>query len=545
MRHPFASARLPFLAFLAAVLTGQPALAAPPRTASSPLPAPVAAAIASSGLPNSSFGIYAAEVDGDRTVIRLNEEQPFTMASTTKLVTSLVALDLLGPYYRWHTSAYAMGPIVRDRLIGDLLIVGGGNAQLTSAELQAWFGRMRAQGLVEIQGDIVLDRFAFQLSAADHAHTPVQSANQPRHVWPDAMTLDEGLLTVVLQATRNGRPALRLQPALSDVRLVDRLTPGGGCEASAHWQKGSSRKDGKGAAGRPDEQAAEPRQVVDPPQAVESRQAAKPRPDAEPRQAAASDRGREPGLAEIVVQGNWSAACGTRAISFVPPADSGYAARALAQMWAAGGGVLQGKVVAPEHPLSASAVPAGDNGEPLKPLSFHRSKPLPEIIRDINKVSDNVGARNLMLSLAPGFPERAATLTGAQRTVRQWLRQHGLADGDIVVENGSGLSHSERARPRAMVQLLRQAWHGDQSQAFIDSLPIAGVDGTLANRLRGRAAGRAFLKTGTLNDTVALAGYVRGASGKMYAVAVMVNSPEAATARGAIDLVIEWLARSG
>ena len=487
-----------------------------------PIPGPVAAAIASSGLPSSSFGICVAEVDSDRTLVRLNEAQPFTMASTTKLVTSLAALDLLGPYYRWHTSAYAMGPIVRGRLIGDLLIVGGGNAQLTSAELQAWFGRMRAQGLVEIQGDIVLDHFAFQLSAADHAHTPVQSVNQPRHVWPDAMTLDEGLLTVVLQPARTGRPALRLQPPLSDVRLVDRLTPGGGCDASAHWQTGGGRKDRRGAAGGEDERAEDHRQA-----------------------AAANDRGREPGLAEVVVQGNWSAACGSKAISFVPPADSGYAARALAQMWAAGGGVLQGRVVAPAHPLGASAVPTGDNGEPLKPLSFHRSKPLPELIRDINKVSDNVGARNLMLSLAPGFPERPATLAGAQRTVRQWLRQQGLADGDIVVENGSGLSHAERARPQAMVQLLRQAWHGNQSQAFIDSLPIAGVDGTLANRLHGRAAGRAFLKTGTLNDTVALAGYVRGASGKMYAVAVMVNSPEAASARGAVDLVIEWLARTG
>lgn len=483
-----------------AALAPLQALAATPQAGASLLPSPVASLIASSGLPTSSFGIFAQEVDGDRVVVRLNAEQPYTMASTTKLVTSLAALDLLGPYYRWHTSAYAMGPMVRGRLAGDLLIVGGGNALLTSAELQAWFGRMRAQGLLEIQGDIVLDRFAFQLSAADHAHTPVQSANQPRHVWPDAMTLDEGLLTVVLKSNRNGRAALALQPALSEVRLVDRLTAGGGCDASAHWQQPGGGKAGGGGK--------------------------------------ASE-------AEVIVQGSFSAACGTRSISFVPPVDSGYAARALAQMWAAGGGILQGKVVAPDHPLGRSAVPIDENGEPLRPLSFHRSKPLPELIRDINKVSDNVGARNLMLSLAPGFPERPATLAGAQQVVRRWLREQGLADGDIVVENGSGLSHSERARPRALVQLLRQAWHGEQSQAFIDSLPIAGVDGTLAHRLQGRAAGRAFLKTGTLNDTVALAGYVRGASGKVYAVAAMVNNPEASTGRGAIDLLIEWLARAG
>ncbi len=455
------------------------------------LPPPVAAAIASSGLPTSSFGLFVQEVDGDRVLARLNEEQPYTMASTTKVVTSLAALDLLGPYYRWHTSAYAMGPIVDGTLQGDLLIVGGGNAQLTSAALQAWLGRMQQQGLREIAGDIVLDRFAFHLSAADHARTPVQSASQPRHVWPDAMTLDEGLLTVNLEPTRGARPALALQPALSDVRIVNQVTMGGGCDPWAQWRSGRA------------------------------------------------------GEAEVLVQGRWSAACGSRSISFVPPADSGYAARALARMWTASGGILRGKVVSPDRPLGDSAVPRGPDGEPLKPLSFDRSKPLPEIIRDINKVSDNVGARHLMLSLSPGFPERAATLAGAQKIMRMWLAQQGLAPGDIEVENGSGLSHSERARPRALVQLLRQGWHAEQAQAFIESLPIAGVDGTLANRLRGRAMGQAFLKTGTLNDTVALAGYVRGASGRTWAVAMMVVNPAAALGRSAMDATMEWIARNG
>ncbi len=447
--------------------------------------------MAGSGLPPSAFGVFVQAVDDDRVLAQLNGEQRFTMASTTKIVVSLAALDLLGPYYRWHTTAYALGPIADGRLHGDLLIVGGGDAQLTSAALQAWLGRIRAQGLLEIVGDIVLDRFAFHLDATDHANTPRQSAQQPRHVWPDAMTLDEGLLTVALAPGRGPRPALVLQPPLAEVRLVDETVLGGGCDPWAQW------RDGRGSE------------------------------------------------AQVVVRGGWSAACATRSISFVPPPESGYASRALARMWASGGGVLRGKVVAADRARGDSAVPRGVDGEPLKPLSFVRSKPLPEIIRDINKRSDNVGARNLMLSLSPGFPERAATLAGARRIVRMWLAQQGLAAGDIEVENGSGLSHSERARPRALVQLLRQGWHAEQAQAFIESLPVAGVDGTLVNRLRGRALGQAFLKTGTLNDTVALAGYVRGASGTTWAVALMVVHPEAARGRGAIDAMVEWVARSG
>jgi D-alanyl-D-alanine carboxypeptidase/D-alanyl-D-alanine-endopeptidase (penicillin-binding protein 4) len=215
-------------------------------------------------------------------------------------------------------------------------------------------------------------------------------------------------------------------------------------------------------------------------------------------------------------------------------------------MWAAAGGVLTGQVVAATVVPGVSPIPIGPGGEPLQPLSFHRSRPLPEMVRDINKTSDNVAARNLMLSLSPGFPGRPATLAGALNVIGRWLQDQGLSEGDVEVENGSGLSHSERAKPRAMVQLLRKAWRAEQAQAFFESLPIAGVDGTLAHRFQGgKAMGHAFLKTGTLNDTRALAGYVLGASGKMYAVAVMVNHPAPDRGRAAMDAFIEWLASHG
>lgn len=422
----------------------------------------------------------------------LNEESAYTMASTTKIVTSLAALDLLGPYYRWRTSAFAMGELAGGKLNGDLLIVGGGNAQLTSAQLQAWFVRIRQQGLREIDGNIVLDRHAFQLSAQDHAHTPIQSADEPGHVWPDAMTLDEGQLDILVQPSRHGRVALSLRPALSEVAIDNRLTTGSACNIEPRWEQGTN------------------------------------------------------GRAMVVVHGGWSSACGTRTVSFVPPPESGVAARALPAMWTAAGGLLRGHVVSADRAPGVSPIPTGPDGEPEQPLSFDRSGPLTELVRGINKVSDNVGARNLMLSLSPGFPNRPATLAGAQRVLGMWLRDQGLNDGDVEVENGSGLSHSERAKPRAMVQLLRKAWGAEQAQAFFDSLPIAGVDGTLKNRLGGAATrGQAYLKTGTLNDTRALAGYVHGASGKMYAVAFMVNDSDPALGRPALDAMVSWLAKNG
>jgi serine-type D-Ala-D-Ala carboxypeptidase/endopeptidase (penicillin-binding protein 4) len=373
------------------------------------LPPAVVQAIAASGLPPRSFGLFAQAVVGERTVFALNADEPYTMASTTKIVTSLAALDLLGPHYRWHTSAYALGTLAEGKLVGDLLIVGGGNAQLTSSGLGAWFARMQAQGLREIDGDIVLDREAFRLTPADHKGTPLQSTTEPRHVWPDAMTLDEGVVELVVQPGRGARTAVTLKPVLSEVDLVNRLKPGPACAVEPQWHGGAE------------------------------------------------------GRASVVVRGTWNAGCGGRTVQFVPPPESGIAARALPALWAAAGGVLRGRVVAAPGGPGANAVPREADGQLAQPMSFDRSKPLSELVRDINKASDNVGARNLMLSLSPGFPEQPATLAGAQKTIGLWLRDQGLAEGDIEVENGSGLSHTERARPRAMVQLLRKAWRAEQA----------------------------------------------------------------------------------
>jgi D-alanyl-D-alanine carboxypeptidase/D-alanyl-D-alanine-endopeptidase (penicillin-binding protein 4) len=135
-------------------------------------------------------------------------------------------------------------------------------------------------------------------------------------------------------------------------------------------------------------------------------------------------------------------------------------------------------------------------------------------------------------------PRRAASATGCARK--------GLADDDIHVDEGSGQSRAERGKPRALVQLLVNAWRSVASQAFVDSLPIAGVDGTLRHRMRsGAASGQAFLKTGTLSDTRALAGYVRGKSGRIYAVTAIVTHPNAAKGTPVLDSLIEWVAREG
>lgn len=228
---------------------------------------------------------------------------------------------------------------------------------------------------------------------------------------------------------------------------------------------------------------------------------------------------REDRPGELWVRGRWNEACGRQDI---------------ARMRAPGSSLQRVRHAA------AAAIAA-----PAKALTALGQ--LPAILRTMNKSSDNAVARTLLLQLAPPQPQpRRGALGAARERVHRWLRTQGLREGDIRIDIGSGQSRLERGKPRAMVELLRRAWRDDDARAFVDSLPIAGVDGTLANRLRGGPAeGRAWLKTGTLRDTRALAGYVRGKSGRVYAVAAIVNHPNAARATPTLDALVEWVAANG
>lgn len=444
------------------------------------------------------MGVQVQEVEGrSRVLAALNAELPYQLASTAKVVTSYAALDLLGAQYRWRTYAFINGTLNKGRLVGDLLIVGGGNARLRSTELRAWFKRMQTEGLTEVTGNIVLDRFAFRLQDGDFANTPPPAPDRPHHSRPDAFTLDEGVLQVTVHSGPRGKQSISLSPPMANLQVVNELG-NIGCTA---WALPASA----------------------------------PGP-------AKSD----PAVPTLAVRGQWGPGCGSRELVLAPLSHEEFTVRAVEGLWREAGGRLKGKVIDKQRPDRESLLPLDAAGEPQLPFSVHLSEALPQVIREINKTSDNMAARNLMLSLVRGFPTRAATMVEARQRVDGWLQRQGFQPGDISLENGSGLSRAERGKPRAMVQLLRNAWASQQSQAFIDSLPIAGIDGTLAHRMtNGKATGAAFLKTGTLLDTRALAGYVKAVSGKTYAVAALVNHPEAQRALPSLDGLIEWIARNG
>jgi D-alanyl-D-alanine carboxypeptidase/D-alanyl-D-alanine-endopeptidase (penicillin-binding protein 4) len=176
----------------------------------------------------------------------------------------------------------------------------------------------------------------------------------------------------------------------------------------------------------------------------------------------------------------------------------------------------------------------------------HESEPLAEVVRDINKYSNNVMARELFLTLAAESRSQPAATDGAAGVVANFLASENLAMPELVIDNGSGLSRRERISAASMGRLLSAAWNSPIMPEFIASLPVVGLDGTMRHRLNGeQVAGQAHVKTGTLADCRAVAGYVFAASGRRYVVVSFINHPNAGAAQGVQDTLLQWIYQHG
>ena len=162
----------------------------------------------------------------------------------------------------------------------------------------------------------------------------------------------------------------------------------------------------------------------------------------------------------------------------------------------------------------------------------------------MNKFSNNVMARHLLLTLGAEKFGAPATAQSGREAVRQWLSDHDIRIPGLALDNGSGLSRDERVTARGLADVLDIAWHSPFMPEFAASLPLSATDGTLRNRFRAAGMqGRLRLKTGRLDDVSGLAGFVNAASGKTYVVVILVNHPGAQN--GSADIVqtelIRWV----
>lgn len=238
----------------------------------------------------------------------------------------------------------------------------------------------------------------------------------------------------------------------------------------------------------------------------------------------------QPRPALAAFTGVYPASCGERDVNVALHEPEDYVEAMIRQLWTELGGRWSGSV---RH---------GSPGPDARLVYTHESEALSQVVRDINKFSNNVMARQLYLTLgaeaggAPAVPEKAAA------AIRAWLAGKKLRVPELVLENGSGLSRAERISAGNLAALLQAAWRSAVMPEFVASLPLAAADGTMRKRLRGApAAGHAHIKTGLLSDVRSIAGYVLDKRGRRYVVVMIVNHPRAPESQEALDALLAWV----
>ncbi len=463
-----------FLLALMLALPVAPAGAQPAAT----LPEPVARALVQAGIPETAIGVYVHDIGGD-PVLAVGAERSLNPASSMKIVTTYAGLELLGPAHTWNTEALADGALAQDVLNGNLYLRGAGDPKLTLENFWLLLRKLRALGLRDIRGDLVLDRRLF----AGEIHDPAGFDDQPTRPYntgPNALLVNFKAVTLQFipdAATRTVRIAA--EPPLPQVQIVNNLKAADG--PCGDWMS-RMKIDAQGNADS----------------------------------------------ARLAFSGGYTLDCGERLRSFSVLGHRQYVGALFTLLWRELGGGFGGQVRDGITPGTARA------------LAVNRSPSLSEIVRDVNKYSNNVMSRQLFLAL--GFSDAGASTAAAGSAVRQWLALKGLSFPELVLENGSGLSRVERISARNLGAVLLNAWASPVMPELMASLPVAAVDGTMRRRLKSaEIAGQAHIKTGSLSGVRSIAGYVLDAQGNRSVVVFMVNHANAFNAQPAMDALLQWV----
>jgi serine-type D-Ala-D-Ala carboxypeptidase/endopeptidase (penicillin-binding protein 4) len=463
--------------------------------ASSSLPPEISKLLRESNLPEDALGTVVFRLSDGKTIISHGAEKPMQPASTMKVLTAIVGLDRLGPAYRSRAELRSDGKIENGVLRGDLLLRGLGNPDFNWEDFQRMLQTLANRGVKTIDGNLIVDRNFFQPARLDIGVPPFDETPEFRYnVIPDALMLNMNLAEFNIE-TNAERFLIRLTPALERVSVISNMTLiEGACEK---WEDGWKI-----------------------PTTVKA----------------------ENGEIRVYLNGTFPKNCAQSVnISVIDRAD--YVDRLFRVTWQRLGGSFTGAVI--EAKMPETAQPAVTLP---KLLTQHLARPLAEVTRNINKTSDNAITRMVLLTL--GTLDTTTTGTSLQKgeaEIRAWLKARGINDQGLVIENGSGLSRLERISPAQLAAVLNAASKSKWAPELLSSLPIVGVDGSMRNRLKDSpAAELARIKTGSLRDVAAVAGYVTDASGQMYVVAAMINHPKAISAggRGILDALLDWVARS-
>lgn len=444
------------------------------------LPRALGDALAKARLPRGAVSLLVTPVDDSKTLASLNTLVARNPASVIKLVTTWTALDVLGPQHRFKTSVHALGPVKDGVLEGDLLIRGGGDPFLVMEDFWKMVGDVRAAGIETIRGDLVIDQSRF----APPTTGPGDFDNEPHRLYnvaPRALVTNFKAIRFHLEPGEKG-VHITTTPPLPALRLTSeiRLTKG--------------RCTSKGLR-------------------ITMRS-----PSTQP-------------FDEVVFGGRMPTGCKGYSLNRTALDANQYTHGLFGWIWQQWGGTFTGGV-------REGLAPADS-----KPVVVHRSRTLNDLVRPLNKWSNNLMSRSLLLAIGATRNPNGATPADGREVLTRHLRKQGLETKRLFVDNGAGLSRDARTDVAMLAGLLRAAWQSPHMSEFVSSLSVVGRDGTTRRRFRRHpAAGRMHLKTGQLDDVIGVAGYVLPKSGRRLAIALLINRKGAHQGPGQKfrDAFLEW-----
>ena len=447
-----------------------------PVLAAEALPPKVDQALRQAAIPRDALSVVVIPLGaGTPKTARLLHQADVSRnpASLMKLVTTSAALDLLGPAFTWRTPV-AVDGVVRDGvLLGHVYLRGQGDPKIGVEQVWLILRRLQGMGIQKIQGDIILDRTAFEVPPQDPGGFDGEPL-RPYNASPDALLLGyKSFLLHFVPDAANKVARVHVEPPLAGM-LVQASVSLSNADCSDY--RASLKADFQNPL-------------------------------------------------RISFAGAYPLACADKVwpVAYADPPQ--FAPRTIHGMWLQLGGQLSGRV-------REGAMPPH-----LKPLWSHESPSLAEVVRDINKFSNNVMADQLFLTL--GLNQRGlGNAVNTKAVIDAWWRER-FGQEPPFMDKGSGLSREARITPQALAGLLQWVWLQPFMPELMASLPLTGVDGTLK---RSKSTASAHLKTGSLRDVMGVAGYVDAAQGQRYVLVVIVNHANAYQARPVIDALIDWTA---
>lgn len=407
----------------------------------------------------------------------MNADVLINPASTMKLVTTYAALELLGPTFQWKTEFFTDGTVQDGILNGNLYLKGGGDPKLNMERLWLLLRDLRANGVRHISGELILDRNHFAPPPVTLFDDDKNDQNKPFLVEPDSLLINFKSQRLIVRGENSGVHIV-MEPPIGSIEIINnvKLQPNKDCNNPNI--RYLPHDDGH--------------------------------------------------TLTLTVSGDIASGCSSQ--HYLALLDHArYSAGVVRSIWQEMGGTILGNDMLGATPKQARL------------LVRAYSPDLVEIIRDINKYSNNTMAKQLFLSIGARFRNSTDSddAAAARRVINNLFKRKNIHTNGLVVENGSGLSRTERITARQLSQMLEAAWKGPYAAEFISSLPIVAMDGTMRRRLRNsQLVGQAHIKTGTLKNVRAIAGYSRDVNGDAWAVVAIVNHAQPWGAASILDQVL-------